>query len=369
MLKYCWLVSFIFTPLATGAEWEKFLQDEAQKVTAKHPKAGFVVGVLQAQAEPKIFGFGKVKTPLGEIVPDGHTIFEMGSITKTFTGVLLAEAVRRGEVKLTDSALKVIPEAYRFPPHPKGEPTLLDLATHRSGLPVQPLFLLGLTKNANNPYLSITPKILSDSMKLTKPSAAPGGAKGEYSNLATGLLGHALVEVAKADSYESLVRDRVLKPLGMKDTGEGLNGEQKSRLAVGHDEEGKEAEAWDFATLPGCGALRTSAHDMLRYARANLQLSEKTPLTESLLLAQKPVRDEPELPGRKIGLFWVNDELRRTDEKIVWHNGGTGGFRTMLLLIPARKIAIVTLAAHDLGDTTDRLTLQLAQEILGKKPK
>ena len=325
---------------------------------------GLVVGVRQS-GQSRVYGYGKVETPAGDRAPDGKTLFEIGSITKTITGILLAEAVARGEVKFDDAITKHLPADLIWKPHADGVPTLLDFATHRSGLPVQPPGI-GVTAllagRAGNPYSGYDRKALAATMASLTPDAP--GQKSVYSNLGAGLLGHALVNAARADSFNELVRERIAKPLRMRDTTEAPDGEQRARLARGHNADGVATDPWDFASLGACGCLRSNADDLLRYAAANLG-EEPSPLTPTLLAAQQPRRDEG--GERKVGLFWVRMPLPGRDDVLVWHNGGTGGYRTMLLLLPATKTAVVVLCAADRGQAIDKLAIDVATAITPKK--
>ena len=358
------LTAFALALAPLTADFKASLDTLVAPVLKGHKGVGLVVGVRRAGVS-QVHDYGKVETPAGERVPDGRTLFEIGSVTKTFTGVLLAEAVARGEVKLDDPITKHLPADLMLKPHAEGVPTLLDFATHRSGLPVQPPDLAVtalLAGNPGNPYSGYDRAALAKTLAGLKPDAP--GQKGVYSNLGAGLLGHALVNAAKADSFNALVQERIAKPLKLRDTTEAPDGEQRSRLARGHDAAGDPVEPWDFASLGACGCLRSSADDLLRYAAANLG-EDATPLTPALLAAQKPQRDEG--GPRKIGLFWVRMPLPGRDDVLVWHNGGTGGYRTMLLLLPATKTAVVVLCAADRGAAIDTLALEVAKAITSKK--
>jgi serine-type D-Ala-D-Ala carboxypeptidase/endopeptidase len=230
--------ALLFGLITAGAEpvgdLKTIVDPLVEPLTKDKPTVGLVVGVW-VDGKPQIFGYGKVVTPVGEVAPDGRTLFEIGSITKAFTGILLADAVARKEVALDDPANKHLPIDLQIQSKSDVPITLLQLATHRSGLTVQPP-LIGLTaKNKENPYADYTRTKLARLTKELKPNREPG-EKYEYSNLGAGLLGHALATAAKADSYDALVRDRICKPLGLKDTGEALTGGQKSRLARGRND-------------------------------------------------------------------------------------------------------------------------------------
>jgi CubicO group peptidase (beta-lactamase class C family) len=174
------------------------------------------------------------------------------------------------------------------------------------------------------------------------------GSEHEYSNLGVGLLGHVLARVS-GGSYESLVRERILKPLGMTRTGIALDEDMQNWMANGHDQEGNVVPLWDIPTFAGAGALRSDAGDMLVFLAANTGPAE-TPLERSM-------RDSHEEQQRlnesgAIGLNWVVQYVG--DEKILWHNGGTAGFRTFIGFDPAKSVAVVVLTnsghgADDIG--------------------
>ena len=170
---------------------------------------------------------------------DADTIFEIGSITKVFTTTLLEDMVERGEVKLDGPISKYLPASVKAPSRNGREIALLDLATHTSGLPRLPgnLSVWHIATHAENPYADYTLKMLYDFLSGYKLKRDIG-SKYEYSNLGVGLLGQLLAFKA-GTNYESLVVERVCKPLKMEDTCITLSPELQSRLASGHDESGK----------------------------------------------------------------------------------------------------------------------------------
>jgi CubicO group peptidase (beta-lactamase class C family) len=346
---------------AHGADLKPDLDRLAEPLAKDRPAVGLVVGVW-ADGKPHVFGYGRVTTALGESVPDGDTLFEIGSVTKAFTGVLLADAAARKEVALDDPANAHLPADLRIRTASDRPVTLLHLATHRSGLPVQPPFL-GLTaRNKANPYADYVRPELAKLMGALKSEREPG-AQYAYSNLGVGLLGHALVGAARADGYDALVRERVCRPLGLADTGEALTGARKARLARGHDAKLKPTDPWDFATLEACGGLRSSANDLLRFAAANLG-AVKTPLAGALAASHEK-REAAGSDGIEIGLCWHRLKLKG-GEPVVWHNGGTGGYRSMVAFTPATKLAVVVLCSADVGPEVDKLALQALAQIQPK---
>jgi serine-type D-Ala-D-Ala carboxypeptidase/endopeptidase len=267
---------------------------------------------------------------------DGNTIFEIGSATKVFTALLLAEAVRRGEVAYTDPVAKHLPADVRMPTRGAKIITLDDLVTHTSGLPRLPNNLA--PKDMSNPYADYSVKQLYDflsSYELTRDI----GERYEYSNLGVGLLGHVLARRAGVD-YETLVSQRITGPLGMKSTVVTLTPALRGRLATGHNAQLQPAANWDIPTLAGAGAIRSTANDMLRFLSAAIGL-EQTPLAPSMK-ALFDLRRPTGTPALEIARGWHILSPRGVD--IVWHNGGTGGYRSFMGFNAKERRGVVALS-------------------------
>jgi len=273
-------------------------------------------------------------TPARPVDPD--TLFEIGSVTKVFTALLLADMVEQNEVRLEDPVSKYLPPSVKIPSRNGRQITLLDLATHTSGLPRMPINFA--PKDAANPYADYS---VAQLYEFLSGYALPRdiGAEYEYSNLGMGLLGHALA-LRAGTNYETLVLNRICRPLGMTVTAITLSSEQKARLATGYDEAGQVASHWDIPTLAGAGALRSSARDLVKFMQASLQLTE-TPLSSAFEMTQQP-RHNTSSPDLEIGLAW--HIFKRYGTNIVWHNGGTGGFHSFVGLDLKRKKGVVVLA-------------------------
>ncbi len=312
---------------------------------------GIVVGILDA-AGTRFVSHG-TGAP-GPAVLDSATLFEIGSITKTFTSTLLADMVVRGEVALEDPVAKYLPAGTRVPSSGERQITLLDLATHFSGLPRLPNNLS--PRDINNPYVDYTPEKLYAFLAAHELRRASGSAF-EYSNLGVGLLGHALALRAGTD-YETIVRRRVLDPLGMRDTKITLTPADNARLAAGHNAGGQVVPPWDLASLQGAGALRSSAADMLRFLAANIAAhgdsSAKRPLAVAMRMTQESRRSPT--PGVGIGLGWIS-QTSPAGMKLFVHDGGTGGHRSVALFDPARRVAVIVLSASasDVNDIARHL--------------
>jgi CubicO group peptidase (beta-lactamase class C family) len=304
----------------------------------RNQAVGLVVGVIEPSGR-RVVSHGSFakgdKRALG-----GDTVFEIGSVTKVFTALLLADMVARGEVALNDPVGKYLAAEVKAP-----KVTLEQLATHTSGLPRLPSNLA--PKDGNNPYADYTVAQLYEFL-ATVPPVGSAAAPYDYSNLGVGLLGHALALRAGTD-YETLVRTRILAPLGMKSTSITLDAAMKERLAQGHDTEMKPTANWDLPTLAGAGALRSTANDMLTFLGAVMGLT-KSPLAApmaSMLAARRPMGE----PGHKIGLGW--HIATAGDHEVVVHGGGTGGYRTFLGFDPKRRTGVVVLSNASTAEGVD----------------
>jgi len=305
----------------------------AGRVGAESNGSGIVVGIVDANGR-RIFSYGSLaKNDARKF--DGDTVFEIGSMTKVFTSLVLMDMVRRGEVALTDPISKFLPESVKVPERNGRKITLGDLSTQSSGLPRMPNNFT--PKDPDNPYADYTVQQMYDFLsgyKLTRDV----GSQYEYSNLGVGLLGHVL-SLRAGMSYEALVRSRICDPLGLKDTRVTLTPEMKARLAVGHSGGLQAVANWDIPTLAGAGALRSTANDMLTFLAANLGLV-KTPLAQDMA-DEVSVRRSAGAPDMEIAYAW---HIQTKDgNSIIWHNGGTGGYRTYMGYDPKARVGVVAL--------------------------
>ena len=295
----------------------------------QHRVVGIAAGSIQGDHATMASG-GVVRRGGAAPILD-NTVFEIGSVTKVFTGTLLAQMVLRGDVALDDPVAKLLP-GWIIPDFGGKAITLLDLATQSSGLPRLPTNLA--PADPTDPYADYTDAALKQFLAGYKLTRAPG-AMYEYSNLAMGLLGRALA-AKRGMSYEGLLRKEILVPLGMNDTRVAEDSAWKSREAIGHDSLFSPVHAWHFDALQSAGALRSTMPDMLRFAEA-LRDTTRGPLARAIAFAVQPRRA---IRGAdSIGLAWQHSRMNGRD--IVWHNGATAGFRTWLSGDLAAKRAVV----------------------------
>jgi CubicO group peptidase (beta-lactamase class C family) len=305
-----------------------------QRLTRRIP--GIVAATL-VDGAVECEGFGSL-----EDEPDPAGLrWEIGSITKVFTGTLLAEMSLRGEVGLDDPiGLHAPPEVADRLPDPARQPTLADLASHTSGLPRIPRAWLRRLRGSADPYGQLTE---ADVWEVLGPATTrPRRRRPHYSNYGAGLLGHLLGRAAGA-AYEDLVTERILAPLGLEATGFGFTD------VVPGSRGRRSTPPWTFGALQGAGALRSTAADTISFAAACLDPPGGT-LGEALRLARQR-RHGGRFTG--IGLGW---QLRALpgDEPAVWHDGGTYGGCSFLAVDPAGRIAVAAF-----GNRGPRLTSPL----------
>lgn len=316
----------------SDAEIRRTLVD---RIDAQHQSVGIVVGIIEPQGR-RVISYGKLDKDDARPL-NGDTVFEIGSVTKVFTSLLLEDMVQRGEVALNDPMSKYLQEGVKVPERGGRSIALVDLSTHTSGLPRMPNNFH--PKDATNPYADYTVEQLYQflaSCELTRDI----GSQFEYSNLGGGLLGHVLARRAGMD-YAALVRSHVTEPLGMNSTGVVLSPEMKARLAVGHDGQLATVSNWDFPALAGAGALRSTASDLLTFLAANLAYV-KSPLAPAMA-AMLSVRRPMGAPGSgDIALGWL--VTKPAGDELVWHNGGTGGYRSFIGYNAKRRVGVVVLS-------------------------
>jgi CubicO group peptidase (beta-lactamase class C family) len=318
---------------------------------------GVVIGVASKGAR-RILSYGAIK-------PDA--LFEIGSVTKTFTGLVLAQMTEQKKVRLDEPVRALLPAGTVAAPPSGAEITLLDLSAQRSGLPRLPENLK--PANPEDPYADYDEKALYEFVG-SHGVALPAKPVFGYSNLGVGLLGNALAHRA-GSTYEALLRKEVTGPLGMHDTVISLTPALRARFAPGHDGAHRPAHAWDLTALAGAGAIRSTAADMLSYLEAELHpehlpataraTAEGRTLAAALAASHVPQGDVGE--GMHIALNWFRVDATGS----FWHNGGTGGYSAFALFNPEKDFAVVVLSNTAGGEDSfaDRLGKHVVQRLGG----
>jgi CubicO group peptidase (beta-lactamase class C family) len=311
----------------------------AERVEAQGKGVGIIVGVIEPGGR-RVISYGQLSEKDPRAL-QGDTVFEIGSVTKVFTALLLADMVQRLEVALEDPITKYLPVGTKLPEW-NGQPiTLLDVATHTSGLPLMPDDL---------------PWQLNDELVKAKYSAAQlyrflaryelpqqSGAKWDYSNVGYSLLGQALAARAGTD-YETLLRTRVIAPLELKGTGITLVPTLKAKLAVGH--EGSLQPAPPISTVPmmavmmPAGGVLSTVNDLLTVLSVAMGY-ERSPLTAAMATMLSTRR--PGFGGEQ-GLGWMI--TGEGDDQLIVHDGGTFGFASSMLWDAKKRVGVVVLSNH-----------------------
>jgi CubicO group peptidase (beta-lactamase class C family) len=321
--------------------------------------AAIVVGLVDPNGT-QFYSYGNMSNA-NPITVDKDTIFAIGSITKVFTTILLADMVNRGLVNLDDPIEKYLPTSIKVPTFNGQKITLENLATHTSGLSEFPsshcvsnfngtdddedsiqarLFFIECDKNYTFDQLY---QDLSNTMLIREP-----GLKFEYSTFGISLLGHILA-LKSGMPYDQLLEERILNVLGMNSTSIVLSDVQKSRLAIGHLN-GQELPFWNTSRpIAPAGGLHSSVADMLKFASANLGLIN-TKINDAMKISHIIIHDS------RIGKAFSNNYtayvslgwIIATDfgTQIVEHNGETAdGYNSFIALNPSKERGIVIIAS------------------------
>jgi CubicO group peptidase (beta-lactamase class C family) len=291
-----------------------------------HAGGGLAIAIAQ-RSERHVFTYGAAQ-------PD--SIFQIGSITKTFTASALARMIVNGRVQLDTPVRELIPAATLAQPAGR-EITLLDLATHRSGLPNMPPGVR--PDRLRSPFARVNRNSLYTYMR-THGVERPADSAFIYSNLGFGLLGHALANRMGTD-YATLIRELVTEPLGLDDTVVDLSPQQRRRVLQGYDDEGHPIGLWEFDVLAGAGAMYSTAPDLLRWLEANLHPAG--PMASALELSQQPRR--PTRGNGRIGLAWWIDAATGNIE----HGGAVGGYNADAFFNRKDDVALVVLTNRGQG--------------------
>ncbi|MCG5241022.1 serine hydrolase domain-containing protein [Azospirillum doebereinerae] len=323
---------------------------------------GLVVGVIR-DGRSLVVGRGDSGRPDGA-PPDGRTLFQIASLTKPFTGTIMAELIRTGRVGASDPLERHLTRASHVPDFGGRPIRLRDLATHTAGLPNVPetaRFSWSRLEDPRNPYKPLSRDEVASWLSGYSLAVAPG-TRFRYSNVGMAVLGEAL-SAASGLSYEALLKRVVTDRFGMKDTTLRLSAEQRARKAVGHAR-GRAVPDWEAPAMQPSFGLYSTADDLLRWLHANLgdcrtasgdacdAGTEATlALAQSVQVDGRTLVDPGALgPGAMaLGWFvaWADD-----GSPILWHSGSTGGFNAYIAFSRAHRWAVVALTNSD----PDRVT-------------
>jgi len=326
--------------LGSAALAAPVLDDAVRQRAEELTRAGMLPSIVIAVIDGKssaVYGFGSVHAGKNA-KPGADTVYQIGSITKTMTALLLADAVVEGKVTLDEPVAAVLP-GYTMPAFDGKQISLLDLATHYSSLPRLPDNFA--PKDPANPYADYTEAKQREFLAAYHLLRAPG-AKFDYSNIGYAVLGTALAAQA-GSSYEALLQKRLAVPLGMRSTSNTPTHGMLARLAPGHLLSGEPTPAWDLNVVAPAGGVYSSARDMVAYLQAYMF----KPL-RPYALAIKPQRPLAPDSETKIGLAWLLEQ--RQGQSYAWHSGQTGGYTSYAAFTTdgKRGVVVLTNAARDI---------------------
>ncbi len=284
------------------------------------------------KGKTQFFSYGKKSVDRDELISE-DTVFEIGSITKVFTTLALMNMVAKDEVQL-DDPMEIYLPGIKLPELNGKKITLRHLAAHTSGIPRMPDNFD--PKNPANPYEDYTVERLYDYLSHCTLTKVPGESF-EYSNVGMGLLGY-ILSVRSAKSYEELIQSLIAEKLKMQDTSISLTAEMSQNFASGHHLR-REVGYWDIPALSGAGAIRSNVKDMVQFLAANMGFS---PSPIATLMQQCHQKQYEVMPQLDMGLAWLTSHSDQAD--IIWHNGGTGGFRSFLGFNPKTQKGLVILS-------------------------
>lgn len=262
---------------------------------------------------------------------DANTAFEIGSISKTMTAALLAHLVRQGKASLDEPLSAYLPPGTPVPVFQRRPILLRHVVTHFSGLPAQAARMA--PADPKNPYADVDVPTLLGSLEDVQLNRPPG-TRFEYSTFGYMLLSHLIAKRA-GQNYEALARRVLFEPFGMR--GAYIAKPPPGvRKATGHVE-GRPIPEWTFPVdFAGTGGVRATLPDMVRYLQAQMGMI-RAPVSPALDLTQQPLAAEPE-----IGMGWF---LTRLGKRTLYsHDGGTGGFTSLMMFDREGQRGVVILA-------------------------
>ena len=331
----------------SDSEIHRIIEERVQTIAGPEGGMGIVVGVLDEKG-PRVVAYGD--TGAAERRPlTGDSVFEIGSVTKVFTALLLVDMVRSRDLRLTDPVAKYLPKGTKLPERNGRSFTLLDLATHTSGLPFMPDNLPALeSQDASYSKADLYRFIAAQTLQRDI------GSEWDYSNLDYWLLQEAIATRGRAD-FEQLLQKRVIAPLGLQSTAITLPPQLEARVAIGHDAVMQPtaplASRPVFNLMPAAGGMLSSANDLLKFLSVTMGYEESklAPSMAKLLQTRRPAGESEQALGWMI--------IGTGDDALVLHDGGTLGFSSSVAWLPQQRAGVVVLMnqAGNVGDIARHL--------------
>jgi len=307
------------------------------RIDVQRRGTGGAVGILSAR-DFSVVSHGVAARDSSQRVND-ESVFQIASLTKIFTALLLTDAVGRGELALEEPLDAFVPV-----PAPRFEGrsiTLLDLATHTGGLPLRPASRQD--RSQDDPYAGFTEAELYADLQAVELTRAPGAAFG-YSNFDYGLLGAALSN-RLGRSYEQLLQSRILDPLGMRETTLTPNARMRARRVQGYDSSFEPMRPWDFGALAPAGGLFSTLRDLRKFLALWVDENDSAlaRAARATLAASRPGDDAE----TRMAIGWR--VMQRGGRTVAWSNGSGGGVRSFMSFTSGRGVIAFANMATGVG--------------------
>lgn len=340
LLSLALLLIALSQSVFSQGELEAKINELVKPLIEDNKNLAIVVGVITKDTDyPWMYFYGKTNKE-DNTKPDENTVFEIGSVTKTFTTTMLVMLEREGKMSINDLVQNYLPDSVTIHNFTSTEQVkLLHLATHTSGLPRLPTNFVSEKSKIKDPYRNYSVNDLCFFINNYILPREPG-TQYEYSNVGMGLLGY-LETRAAGMTYENLLHKYILDSLGMTMTGITLTSEMQKKLAKGYDEKGEPAGSWTFQALEGAGAIRSTLKDMMTYMAFQMGKTDKMNFKEGLGLMQKR-RFETGMKNIYIGMGWHITESA-DGYQAIFHDGATGGYKAFIAFMPELQTGVVVL--------------------------
>lgn len=312
--------------------------------------ASLSIGILK-NGKTVFYHYGETRKGTGTL-PSNRSIYEIGSISKSFTGILLAKAIEEQKVKADDDIRSYLPKSCQNLAYKQTPITLVQLANHTSGIPRLPENLTGQKNfDEKDPYRHYTKELLFNYLGKLKLKTMPGTVS-EYSNTGMALLG-VILEAVYGKSYEALVKEKITEPLHMAHTYQEVPAAEQPQFCTGYDDQGHETPYWNLGDIPGCGGLRSTPEDMMLYLQANSE--EKEPAVK---LSHATTFQSGKY--NSLGMAWHKQQNLSGDE-LIWHNGATYGFSSFMGFYKGKNCGVIVLSNS--GNTVDGLAIGILKAL------
>ncbi|MEQ7802362.1 serine hydrolase [Pedobacter sp. ASV1-7] len=342
-------LNFAATPIIIANKTEKqesnnplkdstdlWVEQKVRSYIQKGNTAAITLAVIQ-NGKIRTYSYGSTSKITKQLPSPETTIFEIGSVTKTFNALVLAQEVIAGRMKLSDPINSYLPDSIPTLQFQNTRITLENLANHTSGLPRLPANIFSRNVDPKDPYKHYLTDALYSFLKHYQPTVKPGTLF-SYSNFGAGVLS-TILERNTNCSFEQIIVTRICKPLKMNNTSISLSPIARKNFAQGYNEAGEATAPWDLAALKGSGAIRSTLSDMVKYTMAQMNISNTTPFQKAIILSHQTTFKGKE---QDMGLGWrINHNKGNT---YFHHSGGTGGFRSFVGFDLNRQRAIVILS-------------------------